>query len=144
MYNNLPIQTIDLADSNSFSKLDASGLVVRTQTHAVGVTSTGINLTNGSQSFVYRPIDILSNNIVSTTVPVPSLPYQEYLLLNTTSSPVTYTLPNSHIMYYDGVSHTSVTIHKTGQNITLASLGTNVFYVVQTSGTVNNSNIQFN
>jgi hypothetical protein len=140
MYNPFPIKNYDLIDNTLYSQLDASGIVVTKSIQSVAITSTGINQTNGNQSFIYKSVNILS----STTVPIPTLPYQEYLLLNKTSSPITYTLPTSYIIYYNGNSYTSVTLRKIGENITLASFGGNIYYVVQTSGTVNNANIDFN
>jgi hypothetical protein len=99
-----------------------------------------------STIFAYRPMIILPS-VTFTTVPIPILPYQEFLLINTGTTAITYLVGGGSTPYnisYNGNSYNRVTLNKQGQNLTLGiPNGATTYFVIQISGTVNVSNINF-
>ena len=136
-YNNYPIKNVALT-TNAYSQLDSSGVVVF---DASGNTKTTMNANSimieyGTSTFYYSPLNLLQS--VSGTLPNETLlPYQQYIGYNSTTSPITYLVPASFTMYYNGVNRSSVTLSSRGQSVTLGIIGgTQNYIVLATGGTV--------
>ena len=138
-YNNFPIQNVDLANTNIYSQLDSAGVVIsNVNVNVSGNIVTTINAESmtiliADALFHYAPLNLLTAGVL----PIPLLPYQQYLAFNPSTMPNTYTPPDGYVLLYDGGSHTSVTLNTLGQNITIGIVGgTNAYYVLSVSGTV--------
>lgn len=142
MYNDYPIKNVDLADTNKYTQVDSAGVVVSVSNVDVSgnifttLDATSMTITLPDSTFHYAPLNLLP--ITSGVLPIPHLPYQEYLGFNPMSStPITFTPPDGYFLLYDGGSHNSVTLNSLGQNILFGIVGgTTAYYVLSVSGTI--------
>ena len=138
MYNNFPIKNTDLAEPNIYTQVDSSGVVVSEPIMGGNIVTTmnanSITTTVADAPFHYAPLNLLQ----AGELPIPLLPYQEYLAFNpSVDTPNTYTPPAGYFLLYDGRSHASVTLNSLGQNITIGIVGgTPAYYVLSVSGTI--------
>jgi hypothetical protein len=147
MYNNYPIKNVNLVNTNIYSQLDSSGVVVYDASGSITMNTKSITTLFGTTTFNYAPLNIvpvIPNSTIPADVP---LPYQQYLLVNPNATPITYLVPSGNTLYWNGTNRSSVTLNARGQNITLGITGgTSNYIVISVGGTVGNggNNIVFN
>ena len=139
----MPIKTFSLNNS-AFTQLDSSGVNLLDTNHIkTELRASSIKVGNSTTIFSYRPITVLAS-VTGSPVPQPILPYNQFLLLNTGTTAITYIVGSTYQIIYNGNPYSRVTLNKQGQNVTLAiAKDTQTYYAVQTSGAVGFNNIVF-